>query len=128
MATEQQIENRKLWVEALRSDKYAQGKGKLRAGDSFCCLGVLCDLAGEKWTPTETYEGPAFATSETDEIYDASKKAMEFVGLKDATGGYDVDVEDEGYDTTLADQNDRGKTFAEIADIIESNPAGLFID
>lgn len=35
---------KKLWVEALRSGKYKQGKGCLRAGDEYCCLGVLCDL------------------------------------------------------------------------------------
>jgi hypothetical protein len=33
------------WVEALRSGRYVQGKGKLNKGDKFCCLGVLCDLA-----------------------------------------------------------------------------------
>lgn len=33
------------WVAALRSGKYKQGVGFLTAEDSFCCLGVLCDLA-----------------------------------------------------------------------------------
>jgi hypothetical protein len=35
----------KLWTKALRSGKYKQGKHTLRNHDnSFCCLGVLCDL------------------------------------------------------------------------------------
>ena len=35
----------KLWTKALRSGKYKQGKYTLRNHDnSFCCLGVLCDL------------------------------------------------------------------------------------
>jgi hypothetical protein len=35
----------KLWAKALRSGKYKQGKFTLRNHDnSFCCLGVLCDL------------------------------------------------------------------------------------
>lgn len=35
------------WLEALRSGKYEQGSGVLRDNaDRFCCLGVLCDLAG----------------------------------------------------------------------------------
>lgn len=44
-------EAKKLWVEALRSDKYQQGKGALKTiQGSFCCLGVLCDLSGQgKW-------------------------------------------------------------------------------
>lgn len=32
------------WVEALRSGKYVQGVGVLRKQDTYCCLGVLCDL------------------------------------------------------------------------------------
>lgn len=40
---------RKLWTNALRSDKYKQGTNALCAdrgdGDEYCCLGVLCDLA-----------------------------------------------------------------------------------
>ena len=34
-----------LWIEALESGKYEKGKGTLRgADDSYCCLGVLCDI------------------------------------------------------------------------------------
>lgn len=31
-------------VEALRSDKYKQGRQRLRMNDNFCCLGVACDV------------------------------------------------------------------------------------
>lgn len=36
-----------LWIEALRSGEYKQTEGQLHDPDenSFCCLGVLCDLA-----------------------------------------------------------------------------------
>lgn len=38
-------EIKKLWLEALRSGLYQQGRGALRPTTStFCCLGVLCDL------------------------------------------------------------------------------------
>lgn len=36
------------WLSALRSGKYKQGKGRLRAQDTFCCLGVLCDIAAKE--------------------------------------------------------------------------------
>lgn len=36
------------WVEALRSGEYRQGRGYLRNGGGFCCLGVLCDLAAKE--------------------------------------------------------------------------------
>lgn len=32
------------WCNALRSGEYKQATGELRVKDSFCCLGVLCDL------------------------------------------------------------------------------------
>lgn len=53
-------EIKKMWVEALRSGKYAQGKGRLRGnGNNYCCLGVLCDLAVNdgvcKWIKTAYY-------------------------------------------------------------------------
>lgn len=32
------------WIEALRSGKYLQGTGCLRREETFCCLGVLCDV------------------------------------------------------------------------------------
>lgn len=36
---------KKIWLEALRSGEYKKGVGCLRANDNtFCCLGVLCDL------------------------------------------------------------------------------------
>jgi hypothetical protein len=33
-----------MWVNALRSGEYNQTKERLRKGENFCCLGVLCDL------------------------------------------------------------------------------------
>ena len=45
------------WLTALRSGEYAQGNGALRkpgdAKDSFCCLGVLCDI----YDPSGWYHG-----------------------------------------------------------------------
>jgi len=34
------------WVKALRSGEYKQGRLRLQRGDSYCCLGVLCEVAG----------------------------------------------------------------------------------
>ena len=44
-------DNAKRWIAALRSGEYAQGKGYLRThDDTFCCLGVLCDVVDpSKW-------------------------------------------------------------------------------
>lgn len=34
------------WVEALRSGEYVQGKQCLQSEGRYCCLGVLCVVAG----------------------------------------------------------------------------------
>lgn len=43
----------RLWTEALRSGNYKQGQQRLRADDTYCCLGVLADVyckdVGEDW-------------------------------------------------------------------------------
>lgn len=51
----------KLWIKALRSGEYIQYRGALRGlrGDSFCCLGVLCDLAAKDGGPQ--WDGVHFA-------------------------------------------------------------------
>lgn len=42
-------EVKQLWLEALRSGEYQQGREKLRDDkDRYCCLGVLCELYREK--------------------------------------------------------------------------------
>lgn len=53
------------WLEALESGEYPKGKGGLRrpgkgaGGDTFCCLGVLCDLyakeTGHEWVDMPGY-------------------------------------------------------------------------
>jgi hypothetical protein len=87
------------WLEALRSGRYRQGEGALRVDDKFCCLGVLCDLiAPGEWM------GGVFRANEV------------FLpeSLNSTLGIGEQDLE-------LAEMNDSGKSFAEIADYIEQN-------
>ena len=46
------------WVAALRSGTYAQGKGTLHneGENTFCCLGVLCDIEDLINTDTEVLD------------------------------------------------------------------------
>ena len=54
------------WVEALRSGKYKQTTYVLRREDSYCCLGVLCDIAGRgKWS----IENDEIDDSESGKLY-----------------------------------------------------------
>jgi hypothetical protein len=111
LTLKQQKANRKKWVKALRSGKFAQQRdGYLRTGNGMCCLGVLADIAGCSWDSKHRADG--------DRHY-APLAAVGFVGLTKRTGQM-------ADGRVLAELNDCGKSFAEIADIIESEPPGLF--
>lgn len=52
------------WLEALKSGKYVQGRGKLRHDGKYCCLGVLCDVVDPSrwstppsWFPIYEFDG-----------------------------------------------------------------------
>lgn len=49
--TQEQLNNRTAWMEALRSGKYGQCQGVLSEYGNYCCLGVALDLAGELSQP-----------------------------------------------------------------------------
>lgn len=107
------------WVAALRSGEYKQGTKYLRSGDKFCCLGVLCDLAVKENIITDPVKK---AINNSIYEYDhsdagiASYSVREWSGLRDCMGMYD-----HSNPMGLAELNDSGKTFAEIADIIEKH-------
>jgi hypothetical protein len=103
------------WVEALRSGKYKQGTGRLRdqnadGDDEFCCLGVLGDLYDRnRWShgteyrvsPEDCRVGTVIAVLPSDVIGD--------IGLTGAQ------------QDQLAEMNDHGSSFEEIARWIEEN-------
>jgi len=104
-------ENAQRWVAALRSGEYTQTTGRLRNGDAFCCLGVACDLFdSSQWTRDYDYEFDRYGVP--DSVRDS-------LGLRDNAGANDNCA-------SLAYHNDTGSSFADIADIIESEPPGLF--
>lgn len=108
---EQQKANRKKWVKALRSGKYKQAKEVLCAGrGNYCCLGVLGRVAGVK---AKDLMGAT--------VLRDFPEVMHFVGLSTDNGGFHLG-------RALSSENDRGKSFAEIADIIESEPKDLFVE
>lgn len=110
----------KEWVKALRSGEYTQGKTYLRsADDKFCCIGVLCDLAVEAGiipAPTEKSEYAYIFGG----LCTPPKEVKNWAGLASYDAAY-------GNESLTRDNDVRGKTFTEIADIIESEPAGLFV-
>jgi hypothetical protein len=123
MATQEQLDLRKKWVDALRSGKYKQGKGSLRsANGAYCCLGVLCDVMNIPSELVDNCECYRFTTPTGDKVsgYLNPELANE-IGLSSVVGGNSTNL-------SLAGMNDRGSSFTEIANFIESVPAGLFKD
>lgn len=126
-------ENIRKWVEALRSGKYQQMKGKLSDGKCFCCLGVACEVAIENGV-------------KMNKIVDNSGTEIEYQGQLDSSAGelpedvsrwLDLVVDDEdGFlrfssDPKLPTPEHRNfsattwndsmeYTFAQIADLIEA--------
>lgn len=91
------------WVTALRSGEFSQGIDRLKNGDEYCCLGVLCKVMGLPMNKKQT----SFYYKDGSMVRQLSCTLM-----------LDIDMP---WDTqlTLIDKNDMGRTFLEIADYIE---------
>ncbi len=105
---------KKKWLQALRSGKYVQADGSLRENaDSFCCLGVLCDLYakehGKRWKFDARYSFGG------EEAYPPSD-VLTWAGLDNKKGGSVVIGNKR---RQLANHNDNGASFEDIADAIE---------
>ncbi len=146
-----ELENIKKWINALESGDYQQTTGRLRRGDAMCCLGVACDISDiSNWTKNDRYMGEkdvlpnnvmawlgiskADVKSEVNEglfyythewilsLPEHIKNKLEPI-LSFGTLSNAVDNNEHSYLSML---NDRGWTFKEIAELIRSNPPGLF--
>jgi len=123
---EEQTEHRKQWVEALRSGKYQQGKGRLRNGDKFCCLGVACDISGlGQWIKDvykddegifHAHKGIAYRVDPISYTHVLPYSVANWLGVNTEL----ADIYGDGK-TSLSKANDDGYDFNEIADIIESD-------
>jgi hypothetical protein len=95
------------WVEALRSGKYKQTTGKLHKQKTmqYCCLGVACRVAKIPIRIIDNHHNtllanPIFKNFSTIPDTLKNNKDLNFI---------------------LANKNDNGKSFAEIADWIEKH-------
>lgn len=96
------------WLKALRSGNFKQTKEVLHsvAQDSFCCLGVLCQIAKIKSTIGKSEDGKKVT------FYDANEETL--------SGGlmYKFGLTSEDHDI-LTEKNDKGVRFKTIANWIE---------
>lgn len=98
------------WIAALRSGEYKQGRHYLRGeDDQFCCLGVAADLVGVEWEKRPS--GVWLADDHVSTLGDllCNKLGLDPIGYLRSLGN------------SLASLNDGGKSFPEIAAVIEAN-------
>lgn len=126
--TEKKMNRRvkKKWVEALRSGEFDQAEGVLCDGNNgYCCLGVLSELAvregkAEKWLKEDrrnVWYGKK--RGDADDVF-LPRSVRRWAGLDSdnpsVPNGYAT-----GSMSSLASLNDYGRTFEEIADLIEQH-------
>lgn len=131
------------WLEALRNGKYSQTKHILKSDTGMCCLGVLCDLYiaehdGKEWTAREPAPNDSMivATYKSIGALDNSEvvppaEVVLWAGLEKENPDTYILPKDSMYGATaaftnvdygglsLAELNDSGLTFPQIADVIE---------
>jgi hypothetical protein len=113
---------KQLWVEALRSGKYSQTRGRLRDEDGFCPLGVLCDLNAQ-YAPEEMR-----GAWEEDMRFSGCLGVLPYVVINwaglpawDSHGNLPDNTILPWYNDGRVEPFIRRHTLAEIADIIEAN-------
>lgn len=118
------LRNIRTWVEALRSGEYQQGKGHLAFENTFCCLGVACELAVKDGIPVKVEDLPdrnSEGIKGTCRHYDGNDAVLppavrDWLGLE----ARDPYADYNGERHKLSKLNDDGGfNFNDIADIIE---------
>lgn len=112
----------KLWIADLRSGKHEQGTGLLKRGDKYCCLGRLCDISGLGSFENDIDVPLDNFISTNGELNSCvlPESVMEWAGIK-SDNGLLYPIPNYPHCRDLTGLNDSGKTFVEIADIIEKN-------
>lgn len=107
------------WIKALKSGQYEQTGDQLGAGDdkSFCCLGVLCDLAGRDGGPQWGDKLPNELLRSSDDQTSGYLEESDGLPPRYMTKFFGLHAKEVG---KLARMNDNGKSFKQIADWLEA--------
>lgn len=108
------------WVKALRSGRYKQAKEHLASTAGMCCLGVLCTILR---TRVDKSDDAYWEFGIERNRLNLPAEVQARAGIKSRGGVFYSLLHDDGkiYRRELSALNDSGKSFAEIADMIEKN-------
>jgi len=119
MNMNEEVKNK--WIEALRSGDYEQGRCAMHRGDTFCCLGVLCDVHRKEQLESRG-ESDAWVEETWEEnlsYYHASTILPAEVSRWAGFNSTNPTIEINEKTNTIATHNDTGQSFEVIADAIE---------
>jgi len=111
--TSEELNDIRKWVKALRSGDYTQTRSCLQDDQGFCCLGVACDMFIDdskkeyKQYKYLRYDLPSEQSNAPDWLKNIED--YDFPSMKNTSAC-----------TTIPEINDSGRTFNEIADLIEN--------
>ena len=117
----------KKWLAALRGGEYKQGRNRLKAGNKFCCLGVVCDMYAKenkiKWEKTFNE-----SKSLLGERLCLPNEVIKWLGVRSSNGMFNKDIKaKDRYNASLISLNDQaGMSFKEIADFIDEHRKDVF--
>lgn len=120
------VEIAEQWANLLRSGKYAQGKNYLGKDNTYCCLGVLCELAVEQGIATKEVDEYGFTrysdlTGDDLSISSLPVAVQEWADMETGDGLFTDRAIDGHYSLVSMNDSMNGKTFSEIADVIMDN-------
>jgi hypothetical protein len=90
------------WTLGLRSGEHFQTVSRMFDGAGYCCLGLLCKVAGRK-----------VASADDGDDYEGSPNRSNYEFVRELLGDY--------FSSTLSTANDSGATFFDIADSLEKS-------
>jgi hypothetical protein len=105
---------KKLWIDALRSGDFPQGRGKLKNDKGYCCLGVLEQIAANEGVVEFNGERHYLSI----EVVSWAELGSTSAGPNTNPYVGDSDLQRAAYCGNL---NDEGYDFAFIADRIEAH-------
>jgi hypothetical protein len=107
-------EIKETWLNALSSGEYMKGTGKMRDGERYCCLGVLCDLYAKE------HKSNFMDLFLTDQDLLTSYLPFEVRKWAGIPGWTDNEKNpDRSIENRLARRNDSTDTFGPVIEIIE---------
>lgn len=101
-----------LWIKELESGFWEQGKYFLEHSQTYCVYGILANIAATQGICSHTGKNIGKFDNEMSLVPDS---VVQWSGLKNANGII------RGFKYTLAEMNDNGKTFKQLAEVIRKH-------